>query len=186
MLLVYCFNFQRSGFCIFELSHIDFPLYVIIIVIVKARSFLVPVGNLNLCPNAIRNLQEHGTRNLRQHGQFCYELRTETDDWMSASSDCFSYNNGFLVQIMSQQDQNFIMNFLREENVHVPVWIGLNDRGRGMEEHFYWDSGKAVSWAYQERGQEVSLEILVRTSLEKQLDTSNYSSREVCTMLCEI
>ena len=131
----------------FELSPMDFPLYVIVLDIVKAKSFLVPVGNLNLCPNAIRNLQEHGTRNLRQHGQFCYELRTETDDWMSASSDCFSNNNGFLVQIMSQQDQNFIMNFLREENVHVPVWIGLNDRGRGMEEHFNWDSGKAVSLA---------------------------------------
>ena len=152
---------------------------------VKARSSL-PVGNLNLCPNAIRNIQEHGTRNLRQHGQFCYELRTETDDWMSASSDCFSYNNGFLVQIMSQQDQNFIMNFLREENVHVPVWIGLNDRGRGMEEHFYWDSGKAVSWADPERGKGVYLKILVLTPLEKQLDTSDCSSREVRTIICEI
>ena len=84
---------------------------------------------------------------------------------------------------MSQQDQNFIMNFLREENVHVPVWIGLNDKGRGMEEHFYWDSGKAVSWADPEMGQGVYLEILVRTPLEKQLDTSDCSTREVRTIL---
>ena len=100
------------------------------------------VGNLNWCPRAIRNLQQHGTRNLRQHGSWCYELRREPNyNWMQASQDCISNANGFVVQIMSAQDQAFIMNFLQEEKVHVPIWIGLNDKGPGQEEHFYWDSG---------------------------------------------
>ena len=82
-----------------------------------------------------------GTCNLRQHGQFCYELRRDAPaDWVHASKDCFSYANGFMVQIMSQKDQDFIMQFLREEKVRVPIWIGLTDKGD--EEHFYWDSGK--------------------------------------------
>ena len=102
------------------------------------------MGNLHLCPNGIRQLQEPGTRNLRQHGNYCYELRKEMGDWMEASSDCFSYANGFLVQIMSQQDQDFIMNFLREEHVHQPIWIGLNDKGAHQEEHFLWDSGIVI------------------------------------------
>lgn len=101
-------------------------------------SFLV--GDLSLCPKVILNLQDPGTRNLRQHGQWCYELRKEPNgDWIDAREDCFSYAGGFLVQIMNQHDQDFIMNFLKEEKVHVPIWIGINDRGH--EEHFHWDSG---------------------------------------------
>ena len=101
--------------------------------------FNVLVGQLSLCPRAVRNLQSSSSNNLRQNGLYCYVLRQKEGDWLDASYDCSSSANGFIVQITSQQDQDFIMQFLKEENVREPIWIGLNDIGH--EEHFTWNSG---------------------------------------------
>ena len=61
--------------------------------------------------------------------------------WHGAEADCWNRigHGGELLEIYTEDIQNYIMNFLREVDNTRYLWIGLEDIDR--EEHFIWDSG---------------------------------------------
>ncbi|XP_060608022.1 aggrecan core protein-like [Ruditapes philippinarum] len=101
-------------------------------------------GNLNLCPGLLRRSVDHTL--LRQYGNHCYELVHTSKNWHGAENDCWNRigHGGELLEIYTEDIQNYIMNFLREVNNQRYLWIGLEDIDR--EEHFMWDSGTKVTY----------------------------------------
>ncbi|XP_053378645.1 aggrecan core protein-like [Mercenaria mercenaria] len=102
-------------------------------------------GNLNLCPGIL--IRSKDAKWLRQFKSHCYELVHNSKNWYDAETDCWNRlgHGGELLEIYTEDIQNFIMNFLREVGNHRFLWIGLQDIDR--EEHFAWDSGVRLTYS---------------------------------------
>ena len=98
------------------------------------------LGQVELCPKRIQQLDHSKGVHLAQFGQNCYEIVDSGVSWPHAESICKGHG-GHLIHIANQQEQDFIFEYLVKHHTHT-VWLGLNDRN--TEEQFEWTTGNKI------------------------------------------
>ncbi|XP_045161281.2 uncharacterized protein LOC123526268 isoform X3 [Mercenaria mercenaria] len=104
-------------------------------------------GDLQLCPRVVTDSTDPSL--IRQYKQYCYELVPRYGDWYEANQYCHDRGNGLnglLIEIYTQDIQQFITKVLSDEGYTHPVWIGLQDVDK--EESFdHWESDTHLTYS---------------------------------------
>ncbi|XP_033763491.1 low affinity immunoglobulin epsilon Fc receptor-like [Pecten maximus] len=88
---------------------------------------------------------------VKFYKHFCLRFVKGDKSWNDANSECMR-QGGLLLQIHSQQDQDFIFESLK--SLHwsdAGVWIGATDRD--SEGHWKWSDGSPVIYSHWNTGE---------------------------------
>ncbi|XP_053380403.1 uncharacterized protein LOC123559120 isoform X2 [Mercenaria mercenaria] len=96
---------------------------------------------ISMCPKEVK--QRVKSQYLFQLGENCYEFVPLNDSWIHAKEDCHN-KGGYLLSIISADEQTFVSNMLTTINVTQQLWLGLDDRIN--EEQWEWNSGDPVHY----------------------------------------
>ncbi|XP_053112235.1 C-type lectin-like [Hemicordylus capensis] len=89
------------------------------------------------------------------HENHCYGFRPEAMTWNDAEVDCHTYGrNGHLASILSAKASAAVASFLNSRYKGVDhIWIGLFDRGTGMNRQWRWSDLAVFSYSAWAKGE---------------------------------
>ena len=123
-------------------------------------------GHIEACPKYIRETDVNRYNGfLGQYGEFCYELVNTPTQWTNADRHCQIVSTGHLVQVLIQDEQDFLVRFLNKHHFVNSVWLGLTDSGTNSEGQWRWVSGM----------QGVSYDISKYNTIETNISIISYS-----------
>ncbi|XP_060606564.1 uncharacterized protein LOC132758876, partial [Ruditapes philippinarum] len=102
----------------------------------------IPEGHIEICPKYVKDIDVNRFNGfLGQYGEFCYELVNQATQYSNAERHCAIVSTGHLVQVLNQDEQDYLVRFLNKHNYVQSVWLGLTDSGNANEGTWRWSSG---------------------------------------------
>ncbi|XP_025080183.1 C-type mannose receptor 2-like [Pomacea canaliculata] len=125
-------NFRKDRQKTSNMDAIRLAIFCSVVVYSYAQIYECPAGSTEHQP-------------VRTLGSFCYQFHLLESREFSAAETACRVDGGNIVNIKTQEIQDFIYNALRHEfNLHGAVWIGLNDMSK--EGHYVWVDGSVASY----------------------------------------
>ena len=97
------------------------------------------LGHIDLCPDIAKSDIQRNHGFLGQYGVYCYEYVPYNTQWKNAERHCNIVAQGHLTSVMNQDEQDYILRFLKTHNHTDPIWIGLTDSD--VEGRWEWITG---------------------------------------------